>query len=125
MLDIKGATITIDAMGCQVKIADKIIEHGGDFVLALKGNQGEFHDDVKLYLDSNIDSLSSSNFNKMVSGDHGRIETRKSWLCTDIDWLIRRHPQWSSVKGVAVIESERLIGEKNSIERKVLYYKRF
>lgn len=120
LLDIKGATITIDAMGCQVKIADKIIECGGDFVLALKGNQGEFHEDVKLYLDSNIDALSSEYFNKTITGDHGRIETRKSWLCTDIDWLIERHPQWSAVKGISVIESERLIGEKKSVERR--YY---
>jgi predicted transposase YbfD/YdcC len=122
LLDIKAATITIDAMGCQTKIADKIVDLGGDFVLALKGNQGEFHEDIKLYLDSNINKFSSNklDFAEEVHGDHGRIETRKSWLCTDVDWLIERHPKWKTVKGIAVIESERLIGKKQSIERR--YY---
>ncbi|WP_340619089.1 ISAs1 family transposase, partial [Xenorhabdus entomophaga] len=45
LLDIEGATITIDAMGCQYKIADQIVENKADYVLALKGNQGELHDD--------------------------------------------------------------------------------
>ena len=122
LLDIKGATITIDAMGCQTKIADKIVDLGGDFVLALKGNQGEFHEDVKFYLDSNINKFipNKLDFAEETHGDHGRIETRKSWLCSDVDWLIERHPKWKAVKGIAVIESERLIGEKQSIVRR--YY---
>lgn len=122
LLDIKGATITIDAMGCQTKIAEKIVNCGGDFVLALKGNQGEFHEDVKLYLDTQIDTSSNQNldFFKTVNGDHGRIEIRKSWLVTNIDWLLERHPKWSSVNGIAVIESTRLIGKKKSTERR--YY---
>ena len=122
LLDINDATITIDAMGCQTKIAEKIVDCGGDFVLALKGNQGEFHEDVKLYLDTNIDTSSKNilDFDETVNGDHGRIEIRKSWLCTDINWLIERHPKWSSVKGIAVIESKRIIGNKESIARR--YY---
>ena len=122
LIDIEGATVTIDAMGCQTKIADEIVSGNGDFVLALKGNQGEFHEDVKLYLDSNIGKPSSVklDFFEDIDAGHGRIETRKSWLCTDIEWLIERHPQWSSVKGIAVIESERLIGDKKSTERR--YY---
>ncbi|PKG36903.1 ISAs1 family transposase, partial [Psychromonas sp. Urea-02u-13] len=101
LLDIKGATITIDAMGCQTKIAAKIVDLDGDFVLALKGNQGEFHEDVKLYLDSNINKSRANKFDfaEEIHGDHGRIETRKSWLCTDVDWLIERHPKWKTVKG--------------------------
>ena len=54
LLDIKGATITMDAMGCQFAIADKIVDSQADYVLALKGNQGEFHDDIKLFLKTNL-----------------------------------------------------------------------
>jgi predicted transposase YbfD/YdcC len=122
LLDTKSATITIDAMGCQTKIAAKIVDLDGDFVLALKGNQGEFHEDVKLYLDSNINKSRPNKFYfaEEIHGDHGRIEKRKSCLCTDVDWLIERHPKWGTVKGIAVIEFERLIGKKRSIERR--YY---
>jgi len=49
MLEIKGCIVTIDAMGTQKKIAEKIIDKEGDYVLALKGNQETLHDDVRLY----------------------------------------------------------------------------
>lgn len=120
MLDIKGATITIDAMGCQTDIADKVIEKGGDFLLSLKGNQGEFHQDVKLYLDALIDTPLKKFYDYFqdVNGDHGRIETRSTWITTDIDWVLQRHPRWASVKGIAVVEAERLINNESSIERR-------
>jgi predicted transposase YbfD/YdcC len=122
LLDIKGATITIDAMGCQTAIADQTVEQGGDFLLALKGNQGEFHQDISLYLDALIDKPSHQSFDyhQNINGDHGRIETRSVWFVTDIKWLIERHPQWLNVKGIAVVRSEREIGEETSIEHR--YY---
>ncbi len=122
LLDIKGATITIDAMGCQTEIAEKIVEQGAHFLLALKGNQGEFHQDISLYLDALISNQSNQSFDyyQSVNGDHGRIETRKTWFVTDLDWLQQRHPRWAKVKGIAVIESERIIGDECSVERR--YY---
>ena len=122
ILDIKGATITIDAMGCQTEVAEKVLEQGGDFLLALKGNQGEFHQDVSLYLDGLIDKPSKKSFDYFedTHGDHGRIEVRKTWLTNEIDWLIKRHPRWNTVKGIAVVESTRIIGSEQSIERR--YY---
>lgn len=100
LLDITGVTITINAVGCRTKTADEIVDLGGDFVLALKGSQGEFHEDVKLYLDSNINKYGANkaDFSGEVHGDLGRIEATKSWLCTDVDWLIERHPKWKTVK---------------------------
>lgn len=62
LLDIKDATITMDAMGCQFAIADKIVEAQADYVLALKGNQGEFHDDIELFLETNL----ASEFKKLL-----------------------------------------------------------
>lgn len=122
MLDIEGATITTDAMGCQTEIGEKIVKQRGHFLLALKGNQGEFHQDVKLYLDALISSPSNQSFDyyQNVNGDHGRIETRKVWFTTEVDWLLQRHPRWATVKGIAVVESERIIGNDCSIERR--YY---
>jgi predicted transposase YbfD/YdcC len=77
MLDIKGVTITMDAMGCQFAIADKVVGAQSDYVLALKGNQGEFHEDIKLFLETNLASKFkdiSHTFSERVHGDHGRIE---------------------------------------------------
>ena len=84
VLDISGCIVTIDAMGCQTEIAEKIVEAGGDYVLALKKNQGHLYEDVKLlflglqenpiadaYTDCDLDSVQT------VEKDHGRIERRK------------------------------------------------
>ena len=123
LLDIEDATITTDAMGTQYKIADQIVEKKGDYLLALKGNQGEFHDDIKLFLDTQL----QGDFEKIehdvfshVNGDHGRIETRKVWLTSDVKWLVERHPRWKSIRGIAMIESWREVSGKETYERR--YY---
>ena len=72
-LDIAGALITIDAMGCQKKIAMQIKKQGGDYVFSLKGNQGNLHDDVKTFFTS---SLSPTIASVSYDGEQGRIETR-------------------------------------------------
>ena len=79
LLDIKGTTITIDAMGCQIKIADKTVDLDGDFILALKGDQDELHEDVKLYLDSNLNKSSHNqfDFSEDVHGDHDRYRNNE------------------------------------------------
>ena len=56
-LSLKGTTVTIDAMGCQKEIAEKIQEKEGDYILALKGNQGTLNEDVRLFLETEIDQL--------------------------------------------------------------------
>ena len=75
-LDIRGSTVTIDAMGCQYKIADKIIERGGNYIFSLKGNQGTLSEDVSLYFEDK-DFLSNSSYHQDCDKGHGRIETRK------------------------------------------------
>ncbi|MCG3469210.1 ISAs1 family transposase [Xenorhabdus bovienii] len=110
LLDIGGSTITIDAMGCQYKIADQIVENQADYVLALKSNQGEFHDDIKLFLETQLanDFTGISHAKtQCTEGDHGRIEERRLWLVNDIGWLRARHPQWHTLGGIAVVESWR------------------
>jgi len=122
LLDIEGTTITMDAMGCQFAIADKIVGAQTDYVLALKGNQGEFHDDIKLFLESNLASefkKTTHTVSKITTGDHGRIEQRNVWLTTDIRWLTKRHPRWKSIKGIAIVDSTREVQGKVSREQRL------
>jgi predicted transposase YbfD/YdcC len=118
-----GATVTTDAMGTQYKIGEQIVEAKGDYLLALKGNQGEFHDDIKLYFDSHLqDEFSKVNHSVFshVSGDHGRIEMRKVWLITNVGWLVKRHPKWKTLRGITMIESWREMNGKETYEQR--YY---
>ncbi len=122
LLDIKSATVTMDAMGCQFAIADKIVDAQADYVLALKGNQGEFHDDIKLFLETNLASKFeklSHTVSKITNGDHGRIEQRNVWLTSDVKWLIERHPRWKSIKGIAIVDSTREVQGKVSHEQRL------
>ena len=90
MLAIEGAIVTIDAMGCQRAIAQKIIDKKADYILALKGNQGTLRDDVELFAAEQKakafqDTIVSHH--QTVDGDHGRIETRDITVIHDIAWL--------------------------------------
>ncbi len=98
-LDIAGALITIDAMGCQKKIAKQIIDQGGDYVLSLKGNHGTLHEDVKAYFTS---ALSPEIATKTVNGEHGRIETRSVRVTDEIEWLKKEH-SWSGLKSIIAV----------------------
>ncbi len=109
-------------MGCQFAIADKIVDAQADYVLALKGNQGEFHDDIKLFLETNLASKFeklSHTVSKITNGDHGRIEQRNVWLTSDVKWLIERHPRWKSIKGIAIVDSTREVQGKVSREQRL------
>jgi predicted transposase YbfD/YdcC len=122
MLDLTGATVTIDAMGCQKEIAQVITEQGADYVLALKKNHSNLYEDVTLFLDdaqatdfAEIDH----DYHETVDGDHGRIETRRYWITSDIDWLGAK-ASWANLQSLGLVESRREIGEKVEIERR--YY---
>jgi len=124
LLDIEGATITTDAMGCQYGIAEQIVNAKADYVLALKGNKGELHDDIKTYLDSHLSQSFTAiahSSHHTIDGDHGRIEQRRVWLTAEVDWLRARHPKWRTVNAIALVESSReLPGKSPSCERR--YY---
>lgn len=107
-LDIAGAVITIDAMGCQKKIAEQIKRQGGDYVFSLKGNQGNLHDDVKTFFTS---SLSPTVACVSYDGDHGRIETRSIRATDDIAWLQERH-DWKSLQSIIAVTAKREIDNK-------------
>jgi predicted transposase YbfD/YdcC len=87
MLSLKGTIVTVDALNCQRDIARRIVERGGDYVLALKGNQGTLHSDVRLFLDD--PETRPTDVHTTVDGDHGRIETRTCTVSTDTDGCSR------------------------------------
>lgn len=120
LLSIKGSTVTIDAMGCQRAIAEKIQEKEADYVLSLKGNQGSLNDDVRLFLETeaakNGPSAIEDIYEETDKG-HGRIETRKCVVTDKIDWLEQK-PQWKGLKTIAMIEETRQTGDKISTERR-------
>jgi len=120
MLKLKDATVTIDAIGCQKDIAQKIRDRKGHYVLAVKGNQGTLHDDMKVFLDDAITrdfkGVEHDIFEQTEKG-HGRIETRRTWVTDKINWLKNRH-EWAGLQSVAVMDCQRTIGEQSSIERR-------
>ena len=111
-LDVRGAIVTIDAIGCQKAIAKKIIPKGGDYLLALKGNQSSLHENVRLHFEQPVSTtLTRMTHAETVDKGHGRIEVRQCRLSTDIDWLKERHPEWKNLASIVAIDSERLIGD--------------
>jgi len=114
MMAIEGAVVTIDAMGCQRTIAKKIIDKKADFILALKGNQGALHEDVKVFVaEQKAKDFKDTTVSRheTVDGDHGRIETRRYTVIHDVGWLQERD-DWPGLQGVVMVESTREIGGK-------------
>ena len=105
LLDVKGHIVTIDAMGCQYAIANKIVSKEGDYIFSLKGNQGKLHEDVKFY----FNSQSAKNVSTCVSNSkgHGRDETRECFVCTDVEWIQEKNPRWKTVNSIIKINSIR------------------
>ena len=122
MLAIEGAVVTIDAMGCQRAIAQKIVDKKADYILALKGNQGSLRQDVELFANeqkaSDFKNTTVSR-HESVDGDHGRIETRAVTVIHDIGWLQERH-QWPGLASLVIVQNTREIGDK--VERETRFY---
>lgn len=113
MLSLKGCIVTVDALNCQRDIARQIVDQGGDYALALKGNQGTLHDDVRMFLDDPATTAITAD--TTVDGDHGRIETRTSTISTAVDWLQEDH-HWPGLKAIGKIVRTRETGAKTTTE---------
>lgn len=116
MLDIKGRVVTMDAMGCQKDLAKQIIEKNGDYVLCVKANQGNLHEDlIEFFGDCEDFSGVEHSYHEKVEKDHGRIEVRKCWAVEgEAKWL-GLEDAWAGIKTIAAVEGERIIGGKSSI----------
>ena len=124
-LDVSGCTVTIDAMGCQKEIATTITDQGADYVLALKQNQPQLHNDVTEMFDHAQRSEFSDldhHFSETIEKGHGRIEKRRCWAVSDPDHLgyVNDRNQWSGLKSLAMVESERTDNGKTSTQTR--YY---
>lgn len=116
-IDIQGTIITIDAMGCQFKIADQIVEGKGDYILSLKENQGNLAKGVSNYFADKIlikNCKTGSQHNK----GHGRTETRECVISEDIKWLHELNPKWTTIKTIILIKAKREFSEKSKEGRK-------
>ena len=108
MLELKGALVTIDAMGCQKEIARTIRDEGADYLLPVKGNQASLEEDLALFFTeqraadfADAEAL----YHETVDNDHGRLEVRRHWSTDDIAWLKARH-DWSGLASVGMVERE-------------------
>ena len=120
-LTLKGCIVTIDAIGCQTEIAQKIMDQGGDYLLAVKDNQGKLADALRDFFGEadtgGFGTLPVSRY-ETVEKDHGRIETRTALWVSNLDWLDRPIQQhWPKLAGVGMIERRREINDKISVER--------
>jgi predicted transposase YbfD/YdcC len=124
MLDLKGATVTIDAMGCQKDIAGKIIQKQADYVLAVKDNQLKLHQDVQRILAEaqTPGDRVGCRYYETTEKEHGRIEVRKVWCtCTQGRlWQGQQDQDWPGLNSVALVEAQRTVDGRTSIERR--YY---
>lgn len=107
-LELTGALITIDAMGCQTKIASAIRKKGADYLLALKSNWPLLFSEVDLFF-QNVDRT-GIDYCETIDGDHGRIETRRYSICHDVQWVLynRHFPgEWKfeDLSAIAMVES--------------------
>lgn len=117
LLEIKGCIITIDAMGCQTKIAEQIIEQGGDYVLGLKGNQGALLEAVEeVFAQADEKTLNSEKFDFHQTEDngHGRKEFRSIYTTSATD--LPMASKWRGLKTIGVVVSDREKKGKKSTE---------
>jgi predicted transposase YbfD/YdcC len=120
-LEISGCIITIDAMGCQTEIAKTVVEEDGDYVLALKDNQGNLFEDTQILFEDLENSQYRAyayDYEKTVNKGHGRIEIRECWTISDPSILchLRGFANWEKLLTVSRIRSQRWIGDEKTCE---------
>jgi predicted transposase YbfD/YdcC len=120
-LELAGCIVTLDALHCQKATAREIHEADADYVLALKGNQGTAHAEVRAFLDDAIARAEPHLVTtETVEKGHGRLEVRRYWQTTYLNWFADR-PAWANLRSVGVVEAVRQVGaEAPTTERR--YY---
>lgn len=124
-LYIAGCIVTIDAMGCQKDIARTIVEQQADYVLALKGNQGQLYEDVQewfAYAQQTHFKDMPHSFWQTTNKGHGRIEIRRAWALSDprAFEVIRHHDGWVGLQSIVMVERER--HEDGQVQRETAYF---
>ena len=122
VLNLNGAVVSIDAMGCQTQIAAQIVAQQGDYVLALKGNQGDLHQDVQqLFAHAHSQNFRGieHDFYETQEQGHGRQEIRRYWVMGKTEYLIGAE-KWAKLTTIGCVESQRQVGDK--ITSELRYY---
>jgi len=121
IIEIAGCIVTIDAIGCQKEIVKEIVERGADYVISLKGNQGNLHKNIKDYLDwaERIGFTEIKyDYCQTLEKNHGRIEQRRCRVTEEIGWLEEKQ-DWQHLKSVIMVEAVReVIGKEKTVERR-------
>jgi len=111
ILCLKGCLVTIDAMGTQKEIAEKIIEKKADYILQVKGNQETLMEDIALYFEREIfpcmkrELEKEGRYYKDICFEHGREEIREYYVESNIGWLKTNHPEWKGLEGIGACVS--------------------
>jgi len=100
-LNLKGAIVTIDAMGTQRNIVAKICEKKADYVLTLKGNQGKLYEETSLFFDD-PKVLAKCAYHKTVEKARGCLEVREYWQSNSVDWLPMK-TDWAGLRSVVMV----------------------
>ena len=118
-LALEGCIVTIDAMGTQASIAQAIRDRGADYILAVKDNQPTLADSMRDFYAQfkAVPQPTPHTVTETIEKDHGRIETRRCFAFDQLDCLAKPE-QWPDLKSFAVIESERCINGKTSVEQR-------
>lgn len=125
LLEITGCIVTIDAIGTQTEIAGTIVAGGGDYLLAVKENQGHLFEDIQCLFEVDVAQgieQAQHSYAKTVNKGHGRIETRECWATDQQEYLslVRKRQQWKSLKSIVRIVAQRQIG--GTIEVQTRYF---
>ncbi|MDR3220838.1 MAG: ISAs1 family transposase [Candidatus Accumulibacter sp.] len=116
LFNLKGVTVSTDAMGCQKAIAWQIVKQGGDFVLALKGKQGTLHKEVRALLEAKASMRPPGDVT--VEKGHGRLEMRRIWVTDRVEWIAPQST-FPGLKTRVMVESEReMASGRKSVERR-------
>jgi predicted transposase YbfD/YdcC len=120
-LDLEGALVSIDAMGCNANIAQSILDADADYLLAVKDNQPTLHDDIKSYFDT-APAGEVEQF-KTIGKDHGRFEVRMHTVSHTVDWYASERsypgaPRFPQLTTIAMVESRIERGDKIETERR-------
>lgn len=118
VLFIEGSTITIDAMGCQKNIAQKIVEAKADYILAVKGNQEVLEDDLQ---EAFKYGRADDEYTSKPELNHGRIERRTTRVINDLDWICNQK-DWKNLYCIIMVFSKRIDKKKGKEELSERYY---
>ena len=119
LLELDGAVVTIDALGCQKQIAQQILDAHGRYILQAKDNQPKLHEKLQaLFTDLRLEKFAGveHDYFTQTDGNHNRIETRRLWVCWEVQLLGELAQEWPGIKSLILVERTRQLNGQRSVE---------